>query len=63
MKKLLYLLLTLTIVYVIFKMTADPKKKSPIGKRINETLNILVWVILLGYLFAFLYWMYTALFG
>jgi len=62
MKKLLYLLLTITLVYVIFRLTADPKKKSPIGKRINETLNILVWVILLGYFFAFLYWMYTVLF-
>jgi ABC-type multidrug transport system permease subunit len=60
MRKWLYLALILALVY---SLSALGKKKrparSPFLKRVSETINILVWVLLAAYVFSFLYWLYT----
>jgi ABC-type multidrug transport system permease subunit len=60
MRKWLYLALILAVVY---SLSALGKKKrpahSPFLKRVSETINILVWVLLAAYVFSFFYWLYT----
>jgi magnesium-transporting ATPase (P-type) len=60
MRKWLYLALILAAVYAL--STLGKKKRptrSPFLKRVNDTISILVWVLLAAYVFSFLYWLYT----
>lgn len=62
MRKWLYLALILAVVYSL--STLGKKRRptgSPLLKRINDTISILVWVLLAAYVLSFLYWLYSQL--
>ncbi len=62
MRKWLYLLLGLVLFVVISKMNLKRKVRSPFFKRLNETLTILVWVLLSVYTLTFLRWLFKQIF-
>jgi len=63
MRKWLYLLLLFAVLYVFSRLGTKKKGgKYPILNQISETISILVWVLLIGYSLAFLYWLYTLIF-
>lgn len=62
MRKWLYLLLILVSVYFLSKIGQRKGHKSPILKRINDMLTILVWTLLAIYTVSFFYWLYTQIF-
>ncbi len=62
MRKWLYLLLGLVLFVVISKMNRKRKVRSPFFKRLNETLTILVWVLLSVYTLTFLRWLFKQIF-
>lgn len=60
MRKWLTLLLALAIVYALSKLnTKRGRERYPFLKRVNEFVNILVWVLFAVYLGAFCYWLWT----
>lgn len=60
MRKWLTLLLALAIVYALSKLnTKRRRERYPFLKRVNEFINILVWVLFTVYLAAFSYWLWT----
>lgn len=60
MRKWLTLLLALAIVYALSKLnTKRRRERYPFLKRVNEFVNILVWVLFTVYLAAFSYWLWT----
>ncbi len=64
MRKWLYLLLLIAILYAI--STANNKRKpapTPFLKRVSKMITIVAWTILAVYAVAFLYWLYTELIG
>lgn len=59
-RKWLWLLLALAVIYaasVIGKKRG--KAASPFLRRLNQTISLLVWVLLVLYGAAFFYWLYT----
>ncbi len=60
MRKWLYFLLALAVVYALSKLnTQKRRKKYPLLKRINFFLNVIVWVLLVSYVATFLHWLIT----
>jgi MFS superfamily sulfate permease-like transporter len=60
MRKWLILLLALAILYMLPKInTRRTRSRYPYLKRLNETINILAFVLLVVYLAAFVYWLLT----
>ncbi|NIM98826.1 MAG: hypothetical protein GTO24_12340 [candidate division Zixibacteria bacterium] len=63
MRKWLYLLLFIAALYVVSRLGTKKKGgKYPILKQISETISIVVWGLLVFYILAFLYWLYTLIF-
>lgn len=59
MRKWLVALLAIALLYALPKFGARGRRgKSPLMKRVGETLGILAWVLLAVYLGAFLYWLF-----
>jgi len=59
-RKWLTLLLALAVVYALSKInTKRRRERYPFLKRVNEIVNILVWVLFAVYLAAFSYWLWT----
>jgi len=64
MRKWLYLLLVIAILYAI--STFGNKKRiarDPFLKRIDKIITIVVWTLVIVYGVAFLYWLYTKIIG
>lgn len=60
MRKWLVLLLALAILYALPKInTRGSRRKFPLMKRVNDTVNVLAAVLLLIYLVAFGRWLWT----
>ncbi len=59
MRRWLFFLAILAVVYVLSRMNWNKKERSPFFKRLNETFSILVWVLFAFYTITFLYWLYT----
>jgi len=60
MRKWLVLLLAIALLYALPKLnTREGRSSFPLLKRINDAINILVWVLLAVYFSAFLYWLWT----
>jgi len=60
MRKWLYFLLALAVVYALSKLnTQKRRKKYPLLKRINFFLNVVVWVLIVSYVATFVYWLIT----
>jgi hypothetical protein len=62
MRKWLFFLAILALVYIISKINRTKKERSPFFKRLNETFSIIAWVLLTVYVLFFLYWLYTRIF-
>jgi hypothetical protein len=63
MRKWLYLLLFIAVLYIVSRLGTKKKGgKYPILKQISETISIFVWVLLVFYVLAFFYWLYTVMF-
>jgi uncharacterized BrkB/YihY/UPF0761 family membrane protein len=63
MRKWLYLLLFIAVLYVVSRLGSKKQgKKYPILKQISETITIVVWVLLVVYAVTFFYWLYTVIF-
>ena len=63
MRKWLILLLAISLLYALPKLNTRGRRRDfPLLKRINETVNILAAVLLVVYLVAFIYWLWTEVF-
>lgn len=63
MRKWLYILLFIAIVYAVSRWgTKKQGNNSPLLKQISEAINIAVWVLLVAYIVVFFYWLYTVIF-
>jgi len=63
MRKWLVLLLAIALLYALPKLNTRGRRRDfPLLKRINETVNILAAVLLVVYLVAFIYWLWTEVF-
>jgi hypothetical protein len=60
MRKWLVLLLAIALLYALPKLNTRGRRRDfPLMKRINETINVLAAVLLVVYLVAFFYWLWT----
>ena len=60
MRKWLVMLLAVALLFALPKINTRGRRRDfPLMKRINDTINILAWVLLVVYLGAFLYWLWT----
>jgi len=60
MRKWLFVLLVLAVLYALSTLTGKKHKaRYPILKRIDRVITIVVWIMLAVYLTAFIYWFYT----
>lgn len=60
MRKWLVALLVIAILYALPKLNSRRSRRNfPLMKRINDTINVLAAVLLVVYLAAFLYWLWT----
>ncbi len=62
MRKWFFLFVILGLIYIFSKALQKKEERSPFRKRLNETLSIVVWVMLVAYVVSFLYWLYTQIF-
>jgi len=59
MRKWLVIFLVILLLFALPKFnTLGRRRSSPLLKRINDTINIIVWVLLAVYLSAFLFWLW-----
>jgi len=60
MRKWLFALLVLAILYALTFLTGKKHKaRYPILKRIDRAVSIVVWILLAAYSIAFIYWLIT----
>jgi hypothetical protein len=53
-------MLILAVLYALSKATAKQhRSRYRFLKRIDRTITILVWILLMAYLVSFFYWFYT----
>jgi uncharacterized BrkB/YihY/UPF0761 family membrane protein len=63
MRKWLFVLLFIAVLYAVSRIgVKKPGKRSTTFKQISEALTIAVWGLLVAYVIAFLYWLYTIIF-
>jgi len=62
MRKWFLFLVILGLVYILSKASRKKKERSPFHTRFNETVSIVVWVMLIAYVVSFLYWLYIQIF-
>lgn len=62
MRKWFILLAIIGLVYILSKATPKREPASPFRQRFNETLSIIVWVLVAAYVLSFLYWLYGQIF-
>ena len=59
MRKWLVMLLAIALLYALPKLNTRGRRRAwPLMKRINDTINILAWVLLAVYLCAFISWLF-----
>jgi len=64
MKKWTFILLVITILYLVFSKARRQKQGGrEIIRRLNATFNLLAWFLLLVYGVAFVYWIVKSIFG
>jgi len=63
MRKWLLFLVVLVVIILLSKVNQKKEVRTPLGKRINETLSIMVWVLIIVYVISFIYWLYTQIIG
>jgi len=63
MRKWLLFLVVLVVIILLSKVNQKKGMRTPLGKRINETLSIMVWVLIIVYVISFIYWLYTQIIG
>ncbi len=60
MRKWLFVMLVLAILYALSTLTGKKHKaRYPILKRIDRAISIVVWILLAAYGVAFFYWLFT----
>jgi hypothetical protein len=60
MRKWLFVLLVLAILYALSTLTGKKHKaKYPILKRVDRAITVVVWFLLAAYGIAFFYWLFT----
>lgn len=62
MRRWLFFLIIIALVYAISRIGRTKKDSSPFFKRISETISIIVWVLITVYTLGFLYWLYQEIF-
>ncbi|MFW6137282.1 MAG: hypothetical protein ACOC5U_04310 [Candidatus Aminicenantaceae bacterium] len=62
MRKWLFLLGFLAVVYVIVRLNSKKENKSPFFTQLNEAVTIAVWAVLIAYLLVLGYHLYTMIF-
>ena len=62
MRRWLYLLVIIALVYAISQFGRSKKDRSPLLKRLSETVSIIVWVLIFVYTLGFIYWLYKEVF-
>ena len=62
LRKWLSLGLVLAVLYAVSKLnTRRWRARYPVIQRLDRTITILAWTLLVAYLLSFLYWLYTRL--
>jgi nitrate/nitrite transporter NarK len=60
MRKWLFVLLVLAILYALTTLTGKKTSaRHPILKRVDRAISVVVWVLLAAYAIAFGYWLFT----
>ena len=62
MRKWFLFLVILGLIFILSKASRKKEARSPFHKRFNETVSIVVWVVLIAYVVSFIYWLYTQIF-
>jgi len=63
MRKWLRIIGLIVVVLVARRLLrSGSRPPDPLRKRISETVSILVWVLIIAYVSAFVYWLVTSLF-
>jgi hypothetical protein len=62
MRRWLFFLFIIALVYAISQIGRTRRDGSPFFKRISETVSIIVWVLITVYTLGFLYWLYKEIF-
>lgn len=62
MKKWLFLFGGLILIYFLGRWGRARRSSHPLLARINQTISLVVWVLLLAYAFSFVYWLITEVF-
>jgi hypothetical protein len=62
MRRWLFFLLLIVLVYALSQIGRSSKERSPFFKRVNETISIIVWILITVYTLGFLYWLYKEIF-
>jgi hypothetical protein len=60
MRKWLFVLLVLAILYALSTLTGKKHKaRYPILKRVDRAITVVVWILLAAYGIAFFYWLFN----
>jgi hypothetical protein len=60
MRKWMFVLLVLAILYALSTLTGKKHKaKYPILKRVDRAITVVVWFLLAAYGIAFFYWLFS----
>jgi|Deesub1362B_J571_1020462.scaffolds.fasta_scaffold00002_405 hypothetical protein len=62
MKKWLFFLAILAIIYLLGRWGQTRRSSHPFLVRLNQTISIIVWVLLIAYTISFIYWLVTEVF-
>ncbi|HDJ23969.1 MAG TPA: hypothetical protein ENF17_08785 [Candidatus Aminicenantes bacterium] len=62
MKKWFYGLIVLLAIYALNRAGKTKKPSTSFLSRLNQTISIIVWVLLLAYAVSFFYWLFTEVF-
>lgn len=62
MRKWLFFMAVLAALYAFSQISKGKRDRSPFLKRLNESVAIVVWVLLAAYAVSFLYWLYKEIF-
>lgn len=62
MKKWLFLCCGLILIYFLGNWGKARRSSHPLLVRINQSISLVVWILLLAYTFSFIYWLVTEVF-
>ncbi len=62
MRRWLYFLVIIVLVYAISQFGKSEKNRTPFLRRLSDTVSIIVWILIIVYTLGFIYWLYKEVF-